>query len=1076
MYTSNQALKRQIRNNSNIGGGGGGSGGGGSGSSWDTSFNYYFIQKPWSPGYVTNSNFNPPFSYNRGVFDLSSAYYDAADQRMELNWILPPRICGGLNFSAPPRQLNDGNINLEAGIYSSVGINDLCYNYIPYHETLQIDFRTRTPPSLIWNNWNQLTTTDLALSGNPKPNLYPQTQGAYFIAGSSTSTITGEYGNNTGNPTIPKFIYQNENKFQQGNDQYQFRIYLTNSSCEVLPSPDYFGTVDPSWNYLYLPDSSGDFLSFGQFGPATSPQFIAIFSTNYRLLNINGSNNNPNASNPVADASLNTPFTLLNSYGLFVNFGFDLSGQLDSTSKQVFIPPVTSIATRSYISNDLQENSWIQNQLVSNFTIIPNSDNFSITSNDIIYPGYRYFVSEYFMKLSSDFSYNVYTDQYPTPTSYPSVVVPQPARNTVSNDYVSMLGEGSQIFTYSIPTDLQNVSGDVYIISQAFAPLPYSQSPFTVYFFSSTSEYKLDKSSIQYTLINKRNVLEATDLGTDLSGQDLCRFTLSTTSTVPQDISSQYTVGFVGNDTSQLLQNQYFELQVSQSKDATKLPGQTTTEAYRLRGWYLGVDLSNIKVKAINLTNYPDISNNTPPYTDWKINLTQEFAGNQSDKLLELASLTIGEAPTQSVVLSNYTKTNPLPVLTTDFFGLGRPQNNIVTSFTVSGLLSNLYTTWRPGNTIMTGELLYASANSNLSGNLFDSYSESWPNTNPSSVNLSEILQITKSDIQATSYNYSRDRAFIPQFYITGEYINNVTLTSPLIANVLDISFNGKPLWWDYTWINTSNNPPGTWTSGSSNITFSTDFMNVGPGLNPSVNIGGTTDPFNAYTHTTIIPNNMMMWANGGLRAGQGGGQPKDNPFIDYTQYYEDVNTPVNQEDYSIYDVSGFIIGTISYNQSGVNIYYDGTSSQPSWQTNTNAKSIVIRADNPIDTGLGGTNNVKILVKDGTNTLVLGSDYFLQVLEEYIGTGSPPYLLINGTNAKFTGWRDAQKSNQFAGSPAAKTGNGAPCFINGSNYLTDFFVETINQNTGGNTVRHYFRINLPTNSAKKITSIEITFG
>ena len=95
----------------------------------------------------------------------------------------------------------------------------------------------------------------------------------------------------------------------------------------------------------------------------------------------------------------------------------------------------------------------------------------------------------------------------------------------------------------------------------------------------------------------------------------------------------------------------------------------------------------------------------------------------------------------------------------------------------------------------MTGELLYASANSNQSGNLFDSYSESWPNTNPSSVNLSEILQITKSDIQANSYNYSRDRAFTPQFYITGEYINNVTLTPIQIdASNLDISFNSKHL------------------------------------------------------------------------------------------------------------------------------------------------------------------------------------------------------------------------------------------------------------------------------------------
>lgn len=1068
---------KNTNSNSSSGGSGGGGGGGGD---WDVSFNYYFLKKPWSPGYVTGSSFNPPYNWVYGTFDASSGFYDAADQRLELNWILPPRVSAGFNFSVPPRQLNDNTINLEPGTYSNVGILDICYNYLPYHETLKIDYRTRTPPSITWGNWTTLSTSHLALSGNPKPNLYPQTRGAYFVAG--VGTITGIYGNNSGSPPVPQYVYQNTNFFPLGNDQYQFRIYLTNSSQEVLDSPDYFGTIDPSWNYLYMPDTSDNFLSFGQFGPATPPLFIAISSTNYRLLNINGANNNDGTNNidtvnPVADASLNTLFTQLSAYGLFVNFGFDLSGQLHSSSKQVFVPPVTTITSRSYVSNNLQQNSWAQNQLIGNYTITPAGDNFSSTGNDIIFPGFEYSVSEYFMRLSSDFSYNVYTTQYPTPTPYPSVIVSQPPRNTVSTDYINMLSQGTQNLTYSIPSDLQNVSGDAYILATAYPPTPYTPSPQSVYFLSSTSEYKLDKPSLQYSLINKRRVVESTDLGTDLSGQDLCRFSLSTNSSVPQTITSQYTVGFVGNDSSQSISNQYFELGVSESIDATKLPGQTTTEAYRLRGWYLGVDLSNIKVLGINLTNYPDISNNTPPYTDWTIDLKQEFSGNETDKDLELCSLTIGAAPTQSVTLTNYTKTDPLPVLTTDFFGLGRPQNNVVASFTVTGLLSNLYTTWRPGNTIMTGELLYASSNSGASGNQFDNYTEGWPNTNPPTVNLSEILEITKSDIQASAYNYSRDRNFTPQFYITGSHKNNVTLTPVNISvNNLDISFNGKPLWWDYTWVNTSSNPPGTWTSGSGNISFSSEFMNVGAGLYPTVNGGGTTDPFVVYSHQNAITSNMMMWANGAFRAGQGGGQTTDNPFIDYTQYYEDPNTPVNQENYLTYTTSGFTIGTISYTQSSVNIYYDGTSSQPTWQTTTNAKTMVIRTDNPIDTALGGTNNVKILIKDGSSTLVLGTDYFLQVLEEYTGSGSAPYPLISGGNAYFTGWRDVQKSNQFAGAPAAKTGNGAPAFMNGTNYLTDYFVETINQNTGGNTVRHYFRINLPYNSTKKITSIQISFG
>lgn len=1046
------------------------SSGGGGGTDWDISFNYYFLKKPWSPGYVTGSSFNPPYNWVHGTFDASSGFYDAADQRLELNWILPPRLSAGFNFSVPPRQLNDSTINLEPGIYSNVGILDICYNYLPYHETLRIDFRSRTPPSTTWGNWTIIDPTNIGLQGTPSPNLYPQTQGAYFVAGPPNSSISGKYGNNSGVPPVPQYVYQNTNFFPLGNDQYQFRIYLTNSSQEVLNSPDYFGTIDPSWNYLYMPDTSDNFLSFGQFGPATAPRLIAISELDYNRLNISGANNNPNSSNPLADASLNTLFTQLSAYGLFVNFGFDLSGELHSSSKQVFVPPSTSISTRSYISNNLQQNTWSN----INFSITPLGDNYINQANDIIFPGFEYSVSEYFMKLSSDLSFNVYSDQYPTPTPYPSVIINPPTRLEVSTVYTQMLS-GSGQNTFFTNTDLTNglVSGNSAIVASAY-PKNSNTLITNIYFFSQNSVYQLANSSLTYELINKRNTNELNDLGTDLCGNNMCRFLLSSDSGVPTTLQTQYRVGFVGGDTANTVTNNYFEIGISESKDATQYPGGTTTEAYRLRGWYLGVDVSNIIVKNINLTNYPDISNNS--YNDWEITLTQEFSGTQINQEISYP-LRIGAVHTQSVTLTNYTKTNPLPVLTTDFFGLGRPQNNIVASFTVTGLLSNLYTTWRPSNTIMTGDLLYASANSGTSGNQFDSYVEAWPITNPSTVNLSEILEITKSDIQASAYNYSRDRNFTPQFFITGEYTNNVTLSpSNISANTLDISFNGNPLWWDYTWVNTSSNPPGTWTSGSGNISFSSEFMNVGVGLYPTVNGGGTTDPFVVYSHQNAITSNMMMWANGAFRAGQGGGQTTDNPFIDYTQYYEDPNTPVNQENYLTYSTSGFTIGTISYTQSSVNIYYDGTSSQPTWQTTTNAKTMVIRTDNPIDTGLGGTNHVKILIKDGSSTLVLGSDYFLQVLEEYTGSGSAPYPLISGVNAYFTGWRDVQKSNQFAGAPSAKTGDGAPAFMNGSNYLTDYFVETINQNTGGNTVRHYFRINLPYNSTKKITSIQISFG
>jgi len=69
-------------------------GGGGGGAVWDPSFNYFFMEKPWSPAYMTGYTFNPPSDgtgisdisgINRGTFDASSGQYDAGDQRIELH-------------------------------------------------------------------------------------------------------------------------------------------------------------------------------------------------------------------------------------------------------------------------------------------------------------------------------------------------------------------------------------------------------------------------------------------------------------------------------------------------------------------------------------------------------------------------------------------------------------------------------------------------------------------------------------------------------------------------------------------------------------------------------------------------------------------------------------------------------------------------------------------------------------------------------------------------------------------------------------------------------------------------------
>ena len=270
------------------------------------------------------------------------------------------------------------------------------------------------------------------------------------------------------------------------------------------------------------------------------------------------------------------------------------------------------------------------------------------------------------MKINTDLSYNVYTDNYPVPTPYPTVIVGPPTRNQVSIIYRQLLG-GTGQNSFFTNTDLTNgqVSGTAAVIASAY-PQNLNTIINNIYFFSSNSVYQLSNNTYTYELVNKRDANESTDLGTDLTGNNMCRFKLSTTASTPTDLTSVYRVGFTGADALVQPTNSYFEMSISESKDATQLPGGTTAEAYRIRGWYLGVDVSNVVIKDINLTNYPDISNNS--YNDWDITLTQDFAGTQADQTLTY-DLRIGEKPTVPVSMSNFQAIQQTPTLAVDFLG-----------------------------------------------------------------------------------------------------------------------------------------------------------------------------------------------------------------------------------------------------------------------------------------------------------------------------------------------------------------------------------------------------------------------
>ena len=1026
----------------------GSAGGGGGGSAFDASFNYLFMEKPWSPAYMNGYTFNPPSNgtgisdvsgTNRGTFDASSGQYDQLDQRIELHWVLPPREAAAFNFILSPHQLNDGTVNLTTGGYS--GISDLSLNYLPYHESLYIDYRNQ--PGGAQPNWTTLTTTNLGLAGTPKPNLYNQTIGAYFVAG--TGTITGNYGPIAGPPPVPQFVYQNENSFNVGTNQFQFRIYLKNKSTQVLPSPDYFGTVNPEWNYLYIPDTSGSFIVFGSFGPATSPQLIAMNNTDYRRINVTGSNNNPTSTNPVADASLNIPFPSLPLYNLHVNYGFDLSGAPDPGSKQVFMPPVpyTTIPTISYESNNLITNVWT----FSNYTTTT-LNNITNTGNNVIFPGYTYDVSGYFMKINTDLSQNVYTDNY-LPPPYPNLTVPPPTRNQVSTTYTSVLGGAGQN-SFFTNTDLVNgyQSGTVAIVASAY-PKNSNTIINNIYFFDPTSQYELYNVLYLYELINKRNTNESTDLGTDLGGNNLCRFILSTTST-PTTLTSPYRIGFTGNDSAINPTNTFFELSISESKDATQYPSPpaTTVEAYRLRGWYLGVNISNVKIKGINLTNYPDISNNA--YADWSIQLTQDFAGSQSSTQLTYP-LRIGKVPINPVSISGFATVQQTPALTANFFGISRPTNTTVATWPVTALLSDLDPTWRPilSQWLMNGNLFYASSAGAASGNSMTNgnYGQVWSNTHPTSVNMNENVNLLRSNLQNSPHYYSRARAFTPQFYITGTYTNNVTLLpSTTTVTSLNISFNSKQLWWDYTTLNPS-------------LPFSYTLHSPGVGEYP-VNYG-SGGYIVAYNHATAIGDQQLMWCNtGGFTCG-GYTVATNNPYIDYTVYYGQTL------DYSSKNTTG-ISKSLTYTASNDDYYEGGAktlSGTYKWILLSDTRVSASSFGRLVVTGSGGSSS----------TLKLGDDYllYIQEIDSYFNPANN--TVPSGYAAGRSGWKAVQGTWDQGATVNVNNANEAGAYRRNTNTgaTAVHFIKFYSPNAN---TQIFYRIGLKNGDNRKISDVTITYG
>ena len=219
-----------------------------------------------------------------------------------------------------------------------VSANDV-YNALPYFKGIRIEYRTFTNAgagsATLWQPVPQDTVSGL---WNGKDFLPREIINCY-LRGTPHSGTPRSFG-----------IYKSESSlitvapsFQQ---VIQFKSVLLWSMVRklILTTRHMLNTVlpsatDPSWNWMYIPtDGSG--IPLGNYGPAPNPLTLTLPSGSPDLLYyqfcLEGACDNPNSTDPIADTSFNTPFSISTIYySPRVQYRYDISGQRDPSSLQV---------------------------------------------------------------------------------------------------------------------------------------------------------------------------------------------------------------------------------------------------------------------------------------------------------------------------------------------------------------------------------------------------------------------------------------------------------------------------------------------------------------------------------------------------------------------------------------------------------------------------------------------------------------------------------------------------------------------------------------------------------------------
>ena len=957
--------------------------------------------------------FDPPKAPTDGSYNIISG------TRIDLSWNSPSTTLASFDF--PPSSNN--------------------LNYLPYMDKIKVGYRIGPGTTGYTDDPDITIPTNLTTP----PNIYNLLELTLNPTGSTGNTII------SGSKLTKQFGGVADP------NGYRFRIAYTNRHPDV--------------SYIYIPslDNSNVVLTFGKPGPANAPASIVLDSTDYDNFTLHGF-----GSASGLDASLNIAYGTAG--GIYVGYGADISGSRVNNLQVAGLDTSYNLPDISFgwpASNYFQGPRW---------PVAPTN----VDLSTFAHPEYKFenIINTYYARNSStDFSNIKVYNATATDDAYVRI----PSRTTTTTTYHEFLDSKNLNFAISgtgftpvVQTGYRRgtstLESNVYFLADA-----------SLVTFTDPTTYQLaanfgDSASNPPTAwINPSDSI----LGLDTSGEEITRFILdidvgtSTSGTFVGDISSVWKVGYTGQptDTNEDISDNNLRFTTGQLLD----PGAGDI---RTKGYFLGVDVSNLVAKDISLGVIPDICNNS--YNPYKIQFKQQIKDNTNTieatytkehefKLAKLPPLDV------SVISQNISVSNPA-LGTNLFYGVKLPGTATFPEFTIDLSLNELNHDWAPhpltkADGLYTIDLKIDPDNKSGYGTeTIDTKQGAWPNNRDISLNVTETLiasHIHGVDDDFDQVLYSRDMSAGEQFLLEATITNNlhrIPTTIPKVTYKNDLSFNGKALWWDFTW---GHNIPidliDAKTQGYVVIPSEVNSYELCEIQNPFTS---TSAPPSTYLMTTPITYNQAMWAKDAWFGDNNGGIFSSNkyPYINYTNTGDFYDGP--GPDYSVYDGSGDS-QSISYSS---NSWYTGTANSISY---TNIKWICIK----LIYGNGENYDLGVTINDSSTTLTLGTDYSLFYMEEHVpNTSTTIYPWYNGgssTSKYYSPWMDcANKNINFTGlytftegqSVTANSGFGNGIYKTSSTYP----IQKIKSSSSSTSKNKYLLIGIP--RAKKITKITITNG